>query len=150
MRTLYRELMSRTRPVVREAEAAGQQVARGTVQAVGGAQGALEELRERLSGARRLRCTQAEVPDTDDSDGNQRYSMLTKPVSYMRPVFGFGLRPPRDGVHRDDHERIPRRGHSLDQGHQGRLFDPQFSKQFDRRHDSPPTIDVWQASVTFE
>jgi len=48
MRTLYRELMSRTRPVVREAEAAAQQVARGTVQAVGGAQGALEELRERL------------------------------------------------------------------------------------------------------
>jgi IS5 family transposase len=48
MRTLYRELMSRTRAVVREAEAAAQQVARGTVQAVGGAQGALAELAQQL------------------------------------------------------------------------------------------------------
>ena len=48
MRTLYRELMSRTRAVVREAEAAAQQVARGTVQAVGGAQGALAALAQQL------------------------------------------------------------------------------------------------------
>ena len=48
MRTLYRELMGRTRAVVREAEAAAQQVARGTVQAVGGAQGALAALAQQL------------------------------------------------------------------------------------------------------
>jgi hypothetical protein len=48
MRTLYRELMSRTRAVVREAAAAAQQVATGTVRASGVAQVAVEELAQQL------------------------------------------------------------------------------------------------------
>jgi IS5 family transposase len=44
MRTLYRELMGRTRAVVREAEAAGQQVAARTVRAAGRAQVAVQGL----------------------------------------------------------------------------------------------------------
>jgi IS5 family transposase len=48
MRTLYRELMGRTRAVVREAEAAAQQVAAGRVRAVGIAQYAVEGLAQQL------------------------------------------------------------------------------------------------------
>jgi IS5 family transposase len=48
MRTLYRELMGRTRAVVREAETAAQQVAAGTVRAVGVAQLAVEGLAQQL------------------------------------------------------------------------------------------------------
>src|SRR4030095_13140162 len=48
MRTLYRELMGRTRAVVREAEAAAHQVAAGHVRAVGIAQVAVEGLAQQL------------------------------------------------------------------------------------------------------
>jgi IS5 family transposase len=48
MRTLYRELMGRTRAVVREAEAAAHQVAVGCVRAVGIAQFAVEGLAQQL------------------------------------------------------------------------------------------------------
>jgi transposase, IS5 family len=48
MRTLYRELMGRTRAVVREAEAAAHQVAAGSVRAVGVAQFAVEGLAQQL------------------------------------------------------------------------------------------------------
>jgi IS5 family transposase len=48
MRTLYRELMGRTRAVVREAEVAAHQVAAGRVRAVGIAQVAVEGLAQQL------------------------------------------------------------------------------------------------------
>ena len=48
MRTLYRELMGRTRAVVREAEVAAHQVAAGHVRAVGIAQFAVEGLAQQL------------------------------------------------------------------------------------------------------
>jgi IS5 family transposase len=48
MRTLYRELMGRTRAVVREAEAAAHRVAAGRVRAVGVAQFAVEGLAQQL------------------------------------------------------------------------------------------------------
>ena len=48
MRTLYRELMGRTRAVVREAEAAVQQVAAGTVRVAGRAQVAVQGLAQQL------------------------------------------------------------------------------------------------------
>ena len=50
MRTLYRELMGRTRAVVRQAERALRQVARGTVRGVGLAQVAVEDLAQQLRG----------------------------------------------------------------------------------------------------
>ena len=48
MRILYRELMGRTRAVVRQAERALRQVARGTVRGVGLAQVAVEDLAQQL------------------------------------------------------------------------------------------------------
>jgi transposase, IS5 family len=48
MRTLYRALMGHTRAVVRQAETAVRQVARGTVRGVGLAQGAVEGLAQQL------------------------------------------------------------------------------------------------------
>jgi IS5 family transposase len=48
MRTLYRALMGHTRAVVRQAETAGRQVARGTVRGVGLAQVAVEGLAQQL------------------------------------------------------------------------------------------------------
>src|SRR4030095_17116679 len=58
MRTLYRELMGRTRAVVREAEAAAHQVAAGQLRAVGIAQvaveGLVQQLRETIGLVRRV------------------------------------------------------------------------------------------------
>src|SRR5262249_36146378 len=54
MPTLYRELMGRTRAVGREAEAAGQQVAAGTVRAAGRAQVAVQGLAQQLRETRGL------------------------------------------------------------------------------------------------
>ena len=100
MRTLYRELMSRTRAVVREAETAVRQVARGTVRAGGVAQFAVEglaqQLRETTGLVRRvLSQTRARIIRGDTHYPNKRLSLFEPDTEAIRK--GKAVKPTEFG-----------------------------------------------------
>jgi IS5 family transposase len=100
MRTLYRELMGRTRAVVREAEAAAHQVAAGRVRAVGIAQFAVEgfaqQLRETTGLVRRvLAQTRARVLRGNTRSPAKRLSLFEPHTEAIRK--GKAVKPTEFG-----------------------------------------------------